>query len=389
MTRLISMEDLRPRRRRRRRRPRPRPLEMCPIASAGRFLPEAQELLFKRGYPGLGGSIGTDGRYSPDAGEILAGKPTFNTFYRADKSRDNVTVWMIANAARKNEGKPESYTKRVIAAMAAATWNEHIQYGTSGYTAYGISGPQYFRKYSTDPRAAVNSGNQYPVIWVVDPDNPMEPEQFLGLAPTPTPPILVPGQGPPGPMGPAGPAGPAGARGGSGPAGPRGPAGPPGEATDAAIDAAVLEYLTLHPPQSGPMGPAGPGGPAGPPGEATDEAINAAVMSYLASNPPAPGPRGPVGARGGIGPAGPMGPAGPAGPRGPAGTGEGGGLTEDEVNDLIEDYLEAHKDAYNDLIDYRIRDYMRKHPAAAGVAAEDSGAGFLTLPVLSVMAAVL
>ena len=179
MTRLLSMEIAAPR----------RPLHLTPITSAGRFLPQARELMFKRGYPGLSGAIGTDGRYMPDAGEILATKPKFNTFYRSAKSRDNVTVWMIANAARKNEGKPESYTKRTIAAMAAATWNKHIQYGTSGYAAYGISGPQYYRKYSTNPRAAVNSGGNYPVIWVVDPDNPMEPETFFGLVPIPTPPL--------------------------------------------------------------------------------------------------------------------------------------------------------------------------------------------------------
>lgn len=343
---------------------------------------------------GLGGDIGSDGRYLPEESEIRSSKPDYNTFYRGPKNKTR-TVSQIANVAATRAGE-KGQTANATVAMANSTWNQHIKYGSSGWTSYGIQGPQYLKKYAMDPRATVGTGNNYPVIWVVDPNDPKEPEEHFGLYPTPEPSPEPPAppdpyQGPPGPMGPAGPAGPAGpkgAKGAKGAAGPAGAMGPPGEATDEQINAAILAYLAEHPPPGGPMGPEGPMGPAGPPGEATAEAINAAVFQYLTDNPPPAGPEGLPGPVGPAGPAGAIGPAGPRGPMGPAGSGEGGGLTAEQVNILIEDYIGENKEQFNDLIDSRIRKYVREHPGIAGGGGATAGGGFLALPILSAMAAI-
>lgn len=59
------------------------------------------------------------------------------------------------------------------------------------------------------------------------------------------------------------------------------------DATPAAIAAAVINYLTEHPPAQGEPGPA-----------PTGDQILAAVSTYLAANPPPAGPQGPAGADG-------------------------------------------------------------------------------------------
>ena len=294
------------------------------------------------------GELGFDDRFSPPVAIILKRKPRFGTFYRPDRSRPDVTIAEVANVARKAAGLDSTFISKTVKTIAASGWNNHIQYVAKGYTAYGITGPDFKRKYGLDPRASVNSGNQYPVIWIPDPRNPVEPEAIHGEMPVPPIPVPTPDpyQGPPGPIGPKGdpgesivgppgPTGPSGksmlgppgpigipgARGDPGKSitGPPGPIGPPGSASEAAVAAAVEKYLDENPPGLGPpgvkgargeIGPMGPAGTIGPPGSATEAAIAAAVEKYLDENPPGIGPRGERGARGEIGPIGPGGPAG-------------------------------------------------------------------------------
>jgi len=352
--------------------------------------PEMKRIMMRS----LHGSLGSDLRYVPDLDEIKTAGPRFNTFYRSPKSKA-VTVAQICYVAAKAAGKPVSgsgnYTPRTVKALAASTWNQHCKYTSSGYESYGIQGPKYSNSYGSDPRAEYGSGSMKPVLWVVDPDDPMEPEEVFGVVPSPGP--EVPGMGPPGPAGPAGPPGPAGTpglpgkAGSAGPPGPPGPMGPPGEATEDQINAAIEAYLEAHPPAggapgpagamgppgpegamgpAGPVGPMGPQGPAGPPGAGDGETV------------PVPGP---------VGPPGPPGPAGPMGPQGPAGVAsEGGGLTDEQVNDLIAEYLQDHKSDLEDMIDYRIREYARKHGITGGAGAGPK-AGWLSLPVIAAVGA--
>lgn len=257
--------------------------------------------------------LGADDRFSPPVAMILKRKPRFNTFYRPDRSRPDVTIAEVANVARKAAGLDNSFISKTVKAIAESGWNNHIQYTSKGYTSYGITGPDFKRKYDLNPRAVIGTGNQYPVIWIPDPRNPTEPEALHGgIVPGP----VDPTQGPPGPtgprgsLGPAGPPGPIGTRGKQGAPGEIGPMGPPGAGGGAAAMGPRGEIGPMGPP--GPIGPAatglpgprgeiGPMGPAGPGGGAA-----------------ATGPRGEIGP---MGPAGPRGPGGEIGPMGPGGTG--------------------------------------------------------------------
>jgi len=293
--------------------------------------------------------LGADDRFSPPLALILMKAPRLNTFYRPDKSRPDVTIAQVAHVARKAAGLDSSFTAKTVKAIAASTWNEHIKYTTSGYTAYGIEGPDFKRKYAKDPRATVNTGNEYPVIWIPDPRDPVEPEKLHGgLLPEPVDPTQGP-PGPPGPKGdpgPAGPPGPIGTRGKVGPRGeigPMGPAGPPGAGAGDAV-----------PGPPGPRGEIGPMGPAGPPGPIATGAPGprGEIGPMGPAGPPGSGGGGGIGPRGEIGPMGPAGPPGPRGEMGPMGPGG---------------------------------------PAGSGAAATGGGEGasFLALPALALMATVV
>jgi len=121
--------------------------------------------------------------YSPSPIEILSSQPRFNTFYRAPA---HVTKYVsqIADRARQNEGLDNSYIFKTVQAIAFSPWNHHIAYSIRGYENYGFEGPQYLKKYGPDPLSQPNTGNEYPVIWIPDPDNPREPgEIFAPQAP--------------------------------------------------------------------------------------------------------------------------------------------------------------------------------------------------------------
>ena len=305
---------------------------------ARRFPPQFCPRIPRRAFRGLG--LGADDRFSPPLALILMKGPRLNTFYRPDMSRPDVTIAQVANVARKAAGLDSSFTAKTVKAIAASSWNEHIKYTTSGYTAYKIEGPDFKRKYAKDPRATVNTGTEYPVIWIPDPRAPVEPEKLHGgLLPEP----VDPTQGPPGPPGPPGPKGDPGSGGPPGPIGTRGKVGPPGEI--------------------------GPMGPAGPPGAGAGDAV-----------PGPPGPRGEIGPMGPAGPPGPIatgapgprgeiGPMGPAGPPGPPGSGSGGGIgPRGEMGPM-----------------------GPGGPAGSGAAATGDGGGpsFLALPALALMATVV
>ena len=218
----------------------------------------------------------TSERYIPTEAEILP-KATPGHWYRILKDE---TWYGVVKRAYGAEN-----IKKNLLMVNASTWNDHISRKTKGWEAYKVAGLQATPDYDSfnNPRAAVMSGNHYPVAWL-PPETGEEPEQ-LGYTPTPAPvtvptPVKTPGtnQGPPGPQGPAGPKGATGAQGPAGPPGSPGPAGPSGVA-------------------KGVPGPAGPAGPSGPPGP-----------SGVAKGVP-----GPVGIPGPMGPMGPMGPPGPPG----------------------------------------------------------------------------
>jgi hypothetical protein len=298
--------------------------------------------------------LGADDRFSPPNALILNKAPRLNTFYRPDKSRPDVTIAQVAHVARRAAGLDSSFTAKTVKAIAASTWNEHAQYTTTGYTSYGIEGPDFKRKYSSDPRASVNTGNEYPVIWIPDPRAPVEPEKLHGgLLPGPVDPTMGPpgpigpkgdpgGAGPPGPIGPSGSKG---ASGGAGPPGPIGPAGPPGAGAGDPIPGPLGPRGEIGP--MGPGGPPGPIGPAsiGPPGARGEIGPMGPAGPSGGGAGGGAGPRGPRGEIGPMGPAGPPGPPGEIGPMGPGGSGA----------------------------------------AASGGA---SGPSFLTLPVLALMATV-
>jgi len=275
------------------------------------------------------GGLGAD-RYRPTTEQILA-VPQQGSWYRIKKGE---TWWGTAKAAYGAEN-----VKPGLLMMNRSTWNDHIERKSTGWEAYKVDGLQATPHYSaTDPLGTKGSGNAYPVAWIPPLATGAEPESIY-TAPDQGP-IGPAGQpGPPGPIGPAGPMGPAGPTGPIGPAGvpgARGPAGPAGEVNAALIESSLEAYFKAHPLQQGqpgpqgPMGPRGPAGPAGPPGapgSASDAAINAAVQDWLKKHPieavnGPPGPRGPAGP---IGPPGIPGERGPEGPQGPAGSGGGGG----------------------------------------------------------------
>ena len=278
-----------------------------------------------RGFAGFG----ADERMIPTTAQIVD-TPTPGLWYRIKKGE---TWWGVAKRAY---GK--TYLKKGLLLINASTWNDHIERKKKGWTAYNVKGLQATPNYSTaNPHAPKGSGSAYPTAWIPPLDG-REPEDVFPTQPN---------QGPAGPLGPMGPAGPMGPKGDTGPIGPAGPTGPqgkagargprglPGEATDAAITAAVQNWMQKHPVTGqagptgakgdpgptgaagprGPQGPAGARGPRGLPGEATDAAIMAAIQDHLKNNP----------IQGAIGPSGPPGPMGPAGPKGESGTGGGSG----------------------------------------------------------------
>lgn len=103
--------------------------------------------------------------------------PDFNSFFRAPRDT-YILVSQIANSARLNAGiEDRAYIWKTIRAIAASPWNKsHIKYAVTGYENYNIQGPQYNQKYGIEPLAQPNSGNEYPVLWIPDPDNALDPE---------------------------------------------------------------------------------------------------------------------------------------------------------------------------------------------------------------------
>jgi len=109
--------------------------------------------------------------------EQISDIPAFNSFFRAPRD-SYILVSQIANSARKNSGYEgdRTYIWKTIRAIAASPWNQsHIQYSDNGYENYNIEGPQYSKRYSIEPLAQPGSGNEYPVLWIPDPDNPLDP----------------------------------------------------------------------------------------------------------------------------------------------------------------------------------------------------------------------
>ncbi len=129
--------------------------------------------------------------YIPSIEQIKSRQPTFNSFYRAP---NDVTKYpaQIANAARQNEGMESRYTYLTLKAMVESPWNHHMVYSNAGYENYPFEGFQYARRYSMEPLAVAGSGNNYPVVWIPDPDNPMEPEQFFEPQVVPPEPEMAP-----------------------------------------------------------------------------------------------------------------------------------------------------------------------------------------------------
>jgi hypothetical protein len=116
--------------------------------------------------------------YIPTTEEIITRGPRFNSFFRAPNNVSKL-VSQIANVARQNEGLDSSYTFKTVQAIAMSPWNHHILYDLRGYENYGFEGPQYTKDYSLEPLAAPGTGNNYPVIWIPDPDSPLEPGQLF------------------------------------------------------------------------------------------------------------------------------------------------------------------------------------------------------------------
>jgi hypothetical protein len=121
--------------------------------------------------------------------EMILDVPMFNSFYRAP-SNVSILVSNIANQARNNAGLDRSYIWKTIRAMCGSIWNKsHIEYSTRGYENYNIEGIQYSKKYGSDPLALPGSGTQYPVVWIPDPDSPLEPSAIFAPMETVSVPI--------------------------------------------------------------------------------------------------------------------------------------------------------------------------------------------------------
>jgi len=121
--------------------------------------------------------------------EMILDTPMFNSFYRAP-SNVSILVSNIANQARNQAGKDRSYIWKTIRAMCGSIWNKsHIEYSTRGYENYNIEGIQYLKKYSPDPLSLPGSGTQYPVVWIPDPDLPLEPSTIFAPMETVTVPV--------------------------------------------------------------------------------------------------------------------------------------------------------------------------------------------------------
>jgi hypothetical protein len=237
------------------------------------------------------GATDEEGRYLPTPNQIVS-TPKAGTFYQLVKGD---TYWGIAKKAYGT-----SNLKAGLLKMNSSTWNDHINRKTTGWEAYKVKGLQATPDYDStnNPRAAVLSGSEYPVVWI-PPLSGQEPEDMGYKDPETT-------TGPTGPQGPAGPTGPQGPKGDTGAQGPQGDPGPPPSSDE--IASAVTKYFTDNPVSAGPTGPQGPQGDPGPP--PTSAEIQSAVDAWFTANPVAGG---------GVGPTGPAGPTGPQGPQGDPG----------------------------------------------------------------------
>lgn len=116
--------------------------------------------------------------YLPTEDQILE-VPRFNSFYRAPRTTDKL-ISQIANGARNALGLDSTYIWKTIRAIAASPWNRsHIEYDIDGYENYNIEGPQYSRVYAAQPLSLPGTGNLYPVLWIPDPDSPLEPDAIF------------------------------------------------------------------------------------------------------------------------------------------------------------------------------------------------------------------
>jgi hypothetical protein len=360
------------------------------------------------------GALG--GRYSPTPNQIKETKPRYNTFYRANRKRNDVTVSAISNVARQAAGHDNTFTKKGIHAIANSSWNKnHIRYVKEGYTSYKRTGPEYKRKYASDPLAKVNTGNMYPVIWVPDPLNPVEPEEFFNEGDSQ---IDNDSSVTTGPRGPRGFKGEKGDRGPAGKTGQKGPAGIPG----------IIGPIG-PPGATGPAGPTGKRGPRGIPGPPGASITNGSGKIIAGPQGPKgdPGARGPRGSRGQIGPAGPIGPrgpagtisngtgtpiAGPAGPRGFTGKqgpkgdpgmpgqrgergergfkgargepGSGGTVTDEQIRKLIKIYMDNNPVTVSEQEIFKmIKKYLSIHGQNGGKSGHDN---WWVIPVFGLIA---
>ena len=160
-----------------------------------------------------GGLLGATARYSPALDQVKTKAPRPGTFYRARKGIYPATVAKVAYKDQGVMGTPSG-----LKLMNDSTWNRHIRYAASGYSAYSNipEGMQFDPKYNVnDPLSVYGSGHAYPVVWVPPADG-REPEEYFGWIAPPTDPGEPATPDAPGPMGPQGPPGQIG------PPGPRG-----------------------------------------------------------------------------------------------------------------------------------------------------------------------
>lgn len=249
----------------------------------------------------------------------LTGK--YNSFCRDVFTDNSATIARLADQARQSAKLDKSFIYKTAQAIKNSQFNKHIDFGSKGWENWGPPGPQYLRKYADNLTAKSGTGKYYPVVWIPDPRNPLEPQpDTTTIAPVVVSPITVPvglvtpvqttptgstttvqyikgDKGDQGERGLPGPIGPAGQVGPIGPQGERGLPGLPGK--DGLPGKNAIAGATIP----GPRGERGLPGPIGPPGQV--------------------GPIGQKGERGLTGPIGPKGDRGIPGPPGPAGSATG------------------------------------------------------------------
>lgn len=300
------------------------------------FLHRPRAFRFRRQIrPSIYGGFGFLGQYMPAASLVKTDTPTPGLFFRPIA---DMTVSAISNKAY---GKDNIF--KGIKAITNSAWNKgHIRYARRGYENYGFDGPQQEKKYDpSNPYSAYGSGSSYPTYWIPPLDTQKEPEQVFIVEP-PTGPTPEPEPMPPGTpdeivkyyKGDKGDPGQAGAQGAPGrpptaeeiaaavasyiaknpPAAAPGPsdaqiqaavnaylaANPPAGVSDAAIAAAVAEYLKTHPATAGVSDAQIEQAVNNwitlhPPSGVTPEQINTAVVNYFKNNPVPGGPPGPIG----------------------------------------------------------------------------------------------